>query len=163
MRFIGVVVVVFWGLGCGGMPGTAEAESESGSQTVTTRPSVTVEPGHGVDDLENCKPLAVTVPESGLTIPFQIDPGSLLIPYLAIEARTASPGDTAANELELDEAGSLVQAGWDVCVGQSNPSCFANLEFEPGRAVRSFTLRVTARSSDGRSPSLQICLFEGAD
>jgi hypothetical protein len=163
MRLIAALIVILSVSGCGEAPGAASTEGDSVSQTVTAGPVVTVEPGHGVDGLKNCKPLAVAVPHGGLTIPFSIDPGTLSVPYLSIEARTVNAVPAAADGLELDEDGSLVRAGWDVCVGHSYPTCFANLELRPGRAVRSFTLRVTPRSTDGRSPSLKICLFEGAD
>jgi hypothetical protein len=179
---LGITVVSFALAACGSDSNdpTAPAAATSPSGGIGARP----QPGEpnsthprqgagGADRLEapadplggggapSCTPKPVTVPPSGVAIPFLADTRLFTRAHLSAVGRTAVDGEPSPLTLELHEGALAVASGWDVCVDASaGPSCFANLEMDPGIGVRSFVLRVTPRAQAAIDATVEICVFD---
>jgi hypothetical protein len=114
----------------------------------------------GTPALANCQPTPLAIDGEGRAITFHTDTRTLTHPHLTAQARAATETDPAAFVLELAEGGVKLLDGWDVCVGQKQPSCFANVETDPGVAQRTFTLTVRPRAGVALSGDVTICVLE---
>lgn len=109
----------------------------------------------------NCAPIALDVPAGGTSLSFKSDTRALQLAHLQATARTPGASDPAPLVLTLREASARVVDGWDVCVGQAAPACYANLEMDPGLAQRSFVLDVKPRAGAAVAGSaVTICVFD---
>jgi hypothetical protein len=76
-------------------------------------------------------------------------------------ARRATPESPSSFELAIAENGAQLGAGWDVCVGAASPSCFANLELDPGIARRTFTVVAKTKASvPSVTGTIEVCVFD---
>jgi hypothetical protein len=122
---------------------------------------VKIHPVAGAAAPANCAPITLDVPAVGTSISFKADTRALRLAHLQATARTPGSADPAPLVLALREGNARVADGWDVCVGQSSPACFANLEMDPGLAARSFVLDVKPRAGAAvASSTLAICVFD---
>ena len=102
----------------------------------------------------------MTIPAAGVSLTLSVDTRSLHRAHFAANAHNPSDGDPSSFTMSLLEAGTEITKGWDVCVGQTQTQCFANLEMDPGHATRTFVLQIHPRTQSSIDATVQVCVLD---
>lgn len=107
-----------------------------------------------------CFEKSVFVPAMGTTLTIEVDTRSLSRAHFMANARALAPESPASFELAVAEAETTAVEGWDVCVGQESPECFANVETALGKGVRRLALTMRTKTAVPSSGTLSVCVFD---
>lgn len=140
-------------------PGESAPPAETSAPPSSTPPPASTGPVV-VGALRNCEPLSVRLPPAGSSLAFAVDTRGHARAHLAASARTAVDGATSPVSLALREASAKVTDGWETCVGQSSPRCFAHLEMDPGIGQRTFDLEVVPKAGAAIDATVSVCVLD---
>jgi hypothetical protein len=90
-----------------------------------------------------------------------IDTTKLQRAHFAAKASSTAVESPSSFDLELFEGPTMLEKGWDVCFGQSTPSCFTNLEMNPGIGTRTVSLTVRRKAGASvKTADVKVCVFD---
>jgi hypothetical protein len=136
----------------------------SPSPTPSPTPSTGTPTGGPVvgGELANCGDAKeVDVPADGISFLLNVDTSQMQRAHLGAGARALVVESPASFLVDVAENGTTLQAGWDVCVGQTDTSCFANVEMDPGIGVRTFKLNVRPKTASAAARAkVSFCVLD---
>jgi hypothetical protein len=92
----------------------------------------------------------------------KIDTTKLQRAHFAAKASSTTTVESPSSfELDLSEGATTLESGWDVCFGESSPSCFTNLEMNPGIGTRTVSLTVRRKAgASAKTADVRVCVFD---